>query len=128
MRLGDPHERRVERAVSGVVALAAVHVADERLVRVAPAHPAASVHVHRSAVSAELGEYLVLAEVDALVSERHRGRGLLAAQRMALVDESDARDDVRAAQRALYRVVGGGPDQVQSGPHAATLPALLCAL
>src|SRR5206468_9065902 len=102
-------ERRPEGAKTGVVALAAVDVADERAVRVAPPDATRAVDVHAPQVGADLVQDLVLAEADALVRERHRGRCLLAAARVVLVDEVDPRDDVGLAERGVYRLIGLRP-------------------
>ena len=108
VRLGEPHQRRVVGAEACVVALAPVDVADKGLVRVAPSHPALPVDVHRAPVGAYLGEDLVLADEDPLVGQGHRRRRLLAAQRMVLVIESNARDDVGLAHDHVDGMVGRG--------------------
>ena len=105
MRAGHTDERRIEGAEARVVALAAVHVADEGLVGVAPADPTAAVHVHRPPVGADLGQDPVLADVDALVGECHRGSRLLAAEGTVLEDHRHAADDPCLLQDDVDRVV-----------------------
>src|ERR1700730_3514395 len=113
MRLRDPHERRVVGTVTAKVALAGVDVADEGRVRVAPSQCAGRVTVRRATIRSELGEYLVLAHIDALMREGHRGRGLLAAQGMVLVVESRRPNHVRGVEHGVYRTGRGGRDAVQ---------------
>src|SRR5258708_16524549 len=78
MRFGDANQRRIEGAETRPVALAPVHIADERLVWVAPPHSALPIYIHRTSVSAELRKDLVLAAVNPLVCHAHRPRSLFA--------------------------------------------------
>ena len=107
MRPRNANQRRVIRAEAGVVALAAVHIAYESLIGIPPADAPGGVHIHRPLIGANLAEDLVLANVDALVRERHRCGSFFAAQRMVLVDERNARDDVRLAHDHVDLVVRG---------------------
>src|SRR5258708_14134752 len=102
----------------GEVALAAVDVAYERLIRVPPANPAGGIHELRAPIRAELRKDLVLAQVDALVRERHRRRGFLAAQRGVLAEERDSLDDVGLAQDDIDRSLAPAPHLVQCAVEA----------
>src|SRR5258706_3243908 len=121
MRSSDANQRRVVGSVPGEVALASVDVAYEGLVRVAPANPAGRVDVCGSAVRPQLGEDLVLAQIDALVRESHRRRSFLAAQRVILVIEGDPRNDVPGAESGVDRAVCAGRDLVQITGDAVEL-------
>src|SRR5258708_36341803 len=107
--------------IPGEVALAAVDVAYERLIRVTPANPAGGVHELRAPIRAELRKDLVLAQVDALVRKRHRRRGFLAAQRVVLVVQRDSRADVGLAEDDIDRAVARAPHLVQVAGEGAVL-------